>query len=529
MSKEYCNGRTLSEKILSGANVLADNVVSTLGPKGRNVILYDGSKPVITKDGVTVANFIELSDPFENLGVQVIKQASQQTAAQAGDGTTTSIVLARAMLREAQKYISAGVSPIDLKRGMDAAANDIVSVIAEIAVPISSEQEIEDIATISANNDRSIGKLIATAVDKVGKDGAITIEEARSMETSLDIVEGFRFDSGYLATAFVNDERRGVVKYDDPYVLVTDHKLETVNEMLPVLELVAREGRPLVIVADDIEGQALASLIMNAVRGSMKVVGVKAPRYGEERRAILKDLAVSVGATYVSTTLGMKLGAVKLTDFGRCKSIEVSKNLTTIVGGKGSYEQIDQRIESLKSEMASTDSIHDAQRIQERITRLASGIAIIRVGAATEVEMIEKKHRIEDALEAVKSAQQEGILPGGGVALLRAAELLKRNAMKADNLTEAEKMGFQIVERACYEPVRQMALNAGESPDLIIQKVELAGKDEWFEGYDFRTGTTKHMVKAGIIDPAKVTRCAVQNSVSAAGTLITTNYAVVKV
>jgi chaperonin GroEL len=299
--------------------------------------------------------------------------------------------------------------------------------------------------------------------------------------------------------------------------------------MLPVLELVAREGRPLVIVADDIEGQALASLIMNAVRGSMKVVGVKAPRYGEERRAILKDLAVSVGATYVSTALGMKLGSVKLADFGRCKSIEVAKNLTTIVGGKGSYEQIDERIESLKSEMANTDSMYDAQRVQERITRLASGIAIIRVGAATEVEMIEKKHRIEDALEAVKSAQQEGILPGGGVALLRAAELLKRNVMKASDLTEAEKMGFQIVERACYEPVRQMALNAGESPDLIIQTVELVGKEEWFEGYDFRTGTVKHMVKAGIIDPAKVTRCAVQNSVSAAGTLITTNYAVVKV
>jgi chaperonin GroEL len=528
MSKEYCNGRTLSEKVLNGANVLADNVVSTLGPKGRNVILYDGNKPVITKDGVTVANFIELSDPFENLGVQVLKQASQQTAAQAGDGTTTSIVLARAMLREAQKYVSAGVSPIDLKRGMDAAAEDIVASLDDIAVPISSEQEIEDIATISANNDRSIGKLIATAVDKAGKDGAITIEEARSMETSLDIVEGFRFDSGYLAAAFVNDERRGVVKYEDPYVLVTDHKLETVNEMLPVLEVVAREGRPLVIVADDIEGQALAALIMNCMRGSMKVVGVKAPRYGEERRGILKDLAISVGATYVSSTT-MKLSDVKLKDFGRCKTIEVSKNLTTIVGGKGSYEEIDTRIESLKSEMASTDSMYDAQRIQERITRLASGIAIIRVGAATEVEMIEKKHRIEDALEAVKSAQQEGILPGGGVALLRLAELLKRNGMRADDLSEAEKMGYQIVERACHEPIRQMALNAGLSPDLIIQKVELAGEEEWFNGYNFRTDQIMHMVKNGVIDPAKVTRCAVQNSVSAAGTLITTNYAVVKV
>lgn len=529
MSKEYCNGRSLSEKVLNGANVLADNVISTLGPKGRNVILYDGGKPVITKDGVTVANFVELSDPFENLGVQVLKQASQQTAAQAGDGTTTSIVLARAILREAQKYITAGVSPIDIKRGMDEAAENVVSIISDFAVPISSEQEIEAIATISANNDHSIGKLIATAVDKVGKDGAITIEEARSMETSLDIVEGFRFDSGYLATAFVNDERRGVVKYDDPYILVTDHKLETVTEMLPVLELIAREGRPLVIVADDIEGQALAALIMNAVRGSMKVVGIKAPRYGEERRGILKDLAVSVGATYVSTTLGMKLGDIKLKDFGRCKSIEVAKNLTTIVGGKGLYEQVDERIESLKSEMASTDSIYDAQRLQERITRLASGIAIIRVGAATEVEMIEKKHRIEDALEAVKSAQQEGILPGGGVALLRAAELIRRNALKGDDSSEAERLGWQIVEKACQEPIRQMALNAGLSPDLIIQQVEFAGKKDWFNGYNFRTDQIMQMVDNGVIDPAKVTRCAIQNSVSAAGTLITTNYAIVKV
>jgi chaperonin GroEL len=524
MSKLYCNGRTLNEKVLQGVNVLADNVVSTLGPKGRNVILYDGNKPIVTKDGVTIANFIDLEDPFENLGAQVIKQASQQTAAQAGDGTTTSIVLARAMLREAQKYISAGVSPVELKRGMDKAAEDIVSHITDIAVPISSEQEIEDIATISANNDRSIGKLIATAVDKAGKDGAITIEEARSLDTSLDVVEGFRFDSGYLATAFINDERRGVVKYDDPYILVTDHKLETVNEMLPVLEVIAREGRPFVIVADDIEGQALAALIMNAVRGTMKVVGVKAPRYGEERRGILKDLAVAVGATYVSSTAGIKLSDVKLKDFGRCKSIEVAKSLTTIVGGKGSFEEIDKRIETLKAEIADTESLHDAARLQERITRLASGIAIIRVGAATEVEMIEKKHRIEDALEAVKSAQQEGILPGGGVALLRLSQLIR----KREDLTEAEKLGFQIVEKACQEPIRQMALNAGESPDLIIQTVEHVGKNEWFDGYDFRTGTVKHMVKAGIIDPAKVTRCAIQNSVSAAGTLLTTNYAVIK-
>ena len=524
MSKQYCNGRALSEAILTGANVLADNVVSTLGPKGRNVILFDGNKPVITKDGVTVANFIELSDPFENLGVQVLKQASQQTAAQAGDGTTTSIVLARAMLREAQKYVSAGVSPIDLKRGMDKAAEDIVANIADIAVPISSEQEIEDIATISANNDRSIGILIATAVDKAGKDGAITIEEARSTETSLDTVEGFRFDSGYLATAFINDEKRGVVKYDEPFILVTDHKFDSVQDMLPVLELIAREGKPFVIVAEEIEGQALAALIMNAMRGTMKVAAVKAPRYGEERRNILKDLAVSIGATFVSMESGMKISDVKLKDFGRAKKIEIAKSLTTIVGGKGNLQEVDQRIDAIKAELAQTESMYECERLQERITRLASGIAIIRVGAPTEVDMIEKKHRIEDALEAVKSAQQEGILPGGGVALLRLSELLK----KREDLTDAEKLGFQIVEKACQEPIRQMALNAGLSPDLIIQKVELAGENDWFDGYDFRTDEVKHMVKNGIIDPAKVTRCAIQNSVSAAGTLITTNYAVVQ-
>ncbi len=514
----------LRKGISLGVDILADTVCSTLGPKGRNVILHEKDKaPIVTKDGVSIANSINLDDPTQNVGVQIIKQASQQTAAQAGDGTTTSIVLARAMLREAQKYISAGVSPIELKRGMDKAAEQIVKHLAEVSVPISSEQEIEDIATISANNDRGIGKLIATAVDKAGKDGAITIEEARSVETSLDVVEGFRFDSGYLATAFINDERRGVVKYDDPYILVTDFKLETVTEMLPVLEVVAREGRPLVIVADDIEGQALAALIMNCVRGTMKVVGVKAPRYGEERRNILRDLAVAVGATYISTTAGMKLGEVKIKDFGRAKTVEIAKNLTTIVGAKGSYQEVDQRIESLKAELLATDNMHEAMRIQERITRLASGIAIIRVGAATEVEMIEKKHRIEDALEAVKSAQQEGILPGGGVALLRISQLVK-----LDEMSEAEKLGAQIVVRACQEPIKQMALNAGLSPDLIIQKVQIAGENDWFDGYDFRTDEIKPMIKNGIIDPAKVTRCAVQNSTSAAGTLITTNYAVIK-
>ena len=521
MSKQYCDGRSLSEALLKGANVLADNVSSTLGPRGRNVILQEkGKTPIITKDGVTVANFIELSDPFENLGAQVIKQASQQTAALAGDGTTTSVVLSRAILREAQRYLTSGVSPIELKRGIDKAVQAIVGRIEEIAKPISSEEDIEHVASISANNDRTIGKLIATAVDKVGKDGSITIEEARSVDTSLDIVEGFRFDSGYLAGAFINDERRGVVKYEDPYILVTDRKFDSVQDMLPVLELIAREGKPFVIVADEIEGQALAALIMTAMRGTMKVAAVKAPRYGEERRNIMKDLAISVGANFIATENGTKMSDVKLKDFGRAKKIEIAKGLTTIVGGYGSMDDVDRQIDVIKAELQQTESIYECERLQERITRLASGIAIIRVGAATEVEMIEKKHRIEDALEAVRSAQQEGIVPGGGVALIRATEGLE---VATEN--EEQALGVKIVLKAAEEPIRQMAMNAGESPDLIVNIV----KSEVFDaGYDFLNRNVIMMVKSGIIDPAKVTRCAIQNAASAAGTLITTNYSIVQ-
>jgi chaperonin GroEL len=521
MSKQYCDGRSLSEALLKGANVLADNVSSTLGPRGRNVILQEkGKTPIITKDGVTVANFIELSDPFENLGAQVIKQASQQTAALAGDGTTTSVVLSRAILREAQRYLTAGVSPIELKRGIDKAVESVVTRLAQIAKPISSEEDIEHVASISANNDRTIGKLIATAVDKVGKDGSITIEEARSVDTSLDIVEGFRFDSGYLAGAFINDERRGVVKYEDPYILVTDRKFDSVQDMLPVLELIAREGKPFVIVADEIEGQALAALIMNAMRGTMKVAAVKAPRYGEERRNIMKDLAISVGANFIATENGTKMSDVKLKDFGRAKKIEIAKSLTTIVGGQGKMEEIDKQIDIIKAELQQTENIYECERLQERITRLASGIGIIRVGAATEIEMIEKKHRIEDALEAVRSAQQEGIVPGGGVALIRATEGLE---VATDN--EEQALGVKIVLRAAEEPIRQMALNAGESPDIIVSMV----KSEVFDaGYDFLNRRVIMMVETGIIDPVKVTRCAIQNAASAAGTLITTNYSIVQ-
>jgi len=522
VTKHYNSGAPLSDKILNGVNILADNVASTLGPKGRNVILQEaGGNPVITKDGVTVAKFVTLEDPFENAAAEVIKQAAAQTNSMAGDGTTTATVLAREILRESQRYITSGVSPVELKRGMDSAVTSIVETLKEMSQNISSVEDVSNIATISANNDKTIGELIATAVDKAGKNGAITIEEARSLETSLDLVEGFRFDAGYAATAFINDERRGVVKYtESPLLLVTDHKVDSVEQILPILEVVARESRPFVIVAEEIEGQALAALIMNAMRGTMKIAAVKAPRYGEERRGILKDLAVSVGATFVSRESLLKLNEVKLEHLGIAKSIEITKNETTIMGGKGAVDEIEERINNLKTELGDTESMHECERIQERITRLASGIAIIRVGASTEVEMIEKKHRIEDALEAVRSAREEGVVPGGGVALIRA---MGKTNFEVDN--EDQAIGVDIVRKAVFGPLRQMALNCGESPDIVQTIVTNLEENQ---GFDFRNQTSCDLVESGIIDPVKVTRCALQNAVSAAGTLITTNYAIIK-
>ena len=522
MTKHYSRGVPLKDKILNGVNILADNVASTLGPKGRNVILQEaGGSPIITKDGVTVAQFVNLEDPFENAAVGVIKQAAAQTNSMAGDGTTTATVLAREILRESQRYITSGVSPIELKRGMDSAVESIVSALKEMSLSISNVEEIANIATISANNDRVIGDLIATAVDKAGKNGAITIEEARSLETSLDLVEGFRFDSGYASPSFVNDERRGVVKYtENPLILVCDAKIDSVEQILPILEVVAREGRPFVIVAEEIEGQGLAALIMNAMRGTMRIAAVKAPRYGEERRNILKDLAISVGATLVSRESGVKLKDAKLEHLGIVKSVEISKTETTIMGGKGALDEIEDRIDTLKTELEDTESLHECERIQERITRLASGIAIIRVGASTEVEMIEKKHRIQDALEAVRSAREEGIVPGGGVALIRAAD---KAQFEVDN--EDQAIGVEIVRKAIFAPLRQMAENSGESPDIIQT---IVGGLEDNKGFDFRNRTSCDLLENGIIDPVKVTRCALQNAVSAAGTLITTNYAIIQ-
>ena len=519
MTKIFCADSDLQQKVLDGVNKLADNVAVTLGPKGRNVILSKkDTKPVITKDGVTVAKFVELEDPFENVGAQIVKQAAEQSATRAGDGTTTATVLTRAILQRAQKYLTAGVSPIEIKRGMDKASEAIVDKLKEVAIPVRSEEDIRHIATISANNDKSIGRLVSTAVDSAGKDGSVLVEEARSLKTSLDMIEGFRFDSGYLSSTFINNERNGTVEYDNPLIAVTDEKIETIEQILPTLELAARDNRPLLIVAD-MEGQALAAVIANAVRGTMKIAAVKPPRYGEERRSILKDLCSSTGATFVTRENSLSLKQIQLTHFGQSKSISLNKGWTTIVGGTGNHEEIDKRIEALKVEIKVTDSLKECERIQERITRLASGVAVIRVGAATEVEMIEKKHRIDDALEAVRSAQEEGIVAGGGVALLRTSTGLH---VETDN--EEQSIGAKIILDAVEEPLRQMAINAGKSPDLIVDRVRhLTGN----KGYNFMTDDVVNMLDEGIVDPVKVTRCALQNAVSVASTLITTSHAIV--
>jgi chaperonin GroEL len=519
--KKYNNGNDLSEKILAGVNKLADNVASTMGPGGRNVILHKkGGNPIITKDGVTVAKFVEFEDPFENAAAQIIKQASEKTNAIAGDGTTTATVLARAILINAQKYLKAGSNPVDLKRGIDAAVEVVVDSVTEQSQPISSEEDIANIAKISANGDSSIGDLVAKAVDLVGKDGAITIQEARSHETTLDVVEGFRFDSGICATAFVTDERRGVCKQEDAFVLVSDSSIETVEEIFPVLEIAARESRALTIVAENVEGQALAALIMNCMRGTMKVTAIKAPRYGEERRNILKDLATSVGATFISRESGMRLQEAKLEHLGRAKTIEASKTNTTIIGGNGDQQDIDNRIDTLKAEMSTIEDIRECEKTQERITRLSSGIAIINVGGATEVEMIEKKHRIEDALSAVDSAQVEGVVAGGGTALVKASQSLK--GLKLTN--EDQKLGVEIVKKAIEEPLRQMVKNAGASPDVVLEKVKASRRD----GYNVATGKYQELISAGVLDPAKVTKTALRNAASASSVLLTADFAIVE-
>lgn len=523
MSRAYDDNQTLQQRIINGANKLADNVASTLGPRGRNVLLQEaGQTPFITKDGVTVAAFVECTDPFENAAAQIIKQAADETNNEAGDGTTTATVLARAILRASQKLVASGVSPVELQRGIHIAAKEVANNLTAMATPIKSLDDIRHIATISANNDTTIGGLIATAIDRIGHDGSITIEESRSLDTSIELAEGFKIEAGYCAGAFVTDERRALMHHDDPLLLVTDYKISAVEEILPLLETVARESRPLIIVAEEVEGQALAALIMNAMRGTLRVAAINAPAYGEERRNILDDLAISVGATFVSREAGLKLKDVQMQDLGSAKFIESSKHHTTVVGGTCDASQVDERISSLKATMEGTDDLERCRLHQNRITRLASGVAVIRVGGATEVEMTEKKHRIEDALEAVRSAQEEGIIPGGGLALLKASRSL---CIVTDGPGGDQALGAVIIQEACEAPLRQMAFNAGVSGDIIMEKVLEAGTDL---GWDFRNNEMVDLVKHGIIDPVKVTKTALKNAASCAGTLITTNFGIIQ-
>jgi chaperonin GroEL len=514
MSRAYESHDVLQQKIIRGANILADNVASTLGPRGRNVLLQEkGQNPFITKDGVTVAHFVALDDPFENAGAQIIKQAAVQTNNDAGDGTTTATVLARSILQESQKYILAGASPTELQRSLLTTCEQVVEKLKAIAEPVQSIEDIEHVASLSANNDRAIGKLIAMAVERVGQDGSITIEESRSLETSLDVTEGFKLESGYCAGAFINNERRAMMFHDEPLILVTDHKISTVEQILPILEMIAREGRPLIVISEEVEGQALAALIMNSARGTMKIAAINAPRYGEERKNLLDDLAISVGATFVTRTSGMKLKDVKLPNLGTAKFVESTKYSTTIVGGRGNFELIEERITKLKALIKQTDDLHKCAQFQDRIVRLSSGVAVIRVGGATAVEMTEKKHRVEDALEAVHSAQEEGIVVGGGTALLHISNSLE------------DSVAGNIIKIACQAPIRQMAENAGFSADIITKEVLSADENC---GWDFRSNELTNLYERGVIDPVKVTRTALQNAVSCAGTLITTNYGIIQ-
>ena len=521
MTKVYSSDLELQQKILSGVNKLADNVAVTLGPKGRNVILASkGKRPIVTKDGVTVANFVDLEDPVENAAAQLLKQVASETNIAAGDGTTTSTVLARAILENSQKYLMAGCSPVELKRGMDKAAEEIIRLVSVAARQVETIQDVEHVATISANGDKTIGSLVAMAVEKAGHEGSILIEEAKSFDTSLDLIEGFRMNSGYFSQSFVTNERKNSVEYEESLIFVTDYKIDAVKKILPVLELAARENKPLIIVAEQVEGQALAALIMNTVRGSMKVAAVKVPEYGDLRTKIMEDLCLATGARFISRRSGDGLDNVKLTDFGLCKKVEVLKNTTTIMGGNADWAQIEKRIESLKSEIKQTDDHEECRRIQHRITRLASGVAVIRVGGATEVEMIEKKHRVEDAIEAVRSAQEAGVVPGGGTTLLRCSEY----TIEAEN--EDQRTGSEIIRKSLQAPIRQMAINAGASPDIIVDRV--SNCTELSIGWDFKEERLHDLFEAGVIDPAKVTKTALKNAVSVASTLVTTHGSIIE-
>jgi len=521
-AKEMLFSTDARAKLKRGIDQLADAVRITLGPKGRNVVIDKRfGSPTITKDGVTVAKEIELSDPIENLGAQMVKEVATKTSDLAGDGTTTATVLAQAIYREGLRNVTAGANPMELKRGIERAVAAVVEQLKSISVPTVGKKEIAQVGTISANTDKEIGNLIAEAMDKVGKDGVITVEEAKGLETTLETVDGTQFDRGYLSPYFVTDAEKMEAVLDDPYILIHDKKISVMKELLPILEKVAQSGKPMLVIAEDVEGEALATLVVNKLRGTLKVVGVKAPGFGDRRKEMLRDIAVLTGGQVISEEVGFKLENVTLNDLGRAKRVVIDKDNTTIVDGKGKPEDIQGRIAELKAAIEKSTSDYDREKLQERLAKLSGGVAIINVGAATETEMKEKKARVEDALHATRAAVEEGIVPGGGVALIRA-----QSALDKIRGTEDEKVGVEIVRRALEEPIRMIAQNAGAEASIVVARVK-ESKDKNF-GYNAATDTYEDLVKAGVIDPTKVTRTALQNAASIAGLLLTTECVLVE-
>src|SRR5687767_583443 len=521
-AKELMFNTDARAKLKRGVDALAEAVKVTLGPKGRNVVIDKKfGSPTVTKDGVTVAKEIELSDPIENMGAQMVKEVATKTSDLAGDGTTTATVLAQAIFREGLKNVTAGANPMELKRGIEKAVEAVVEDLKKLSVPSAGRKEIAQVGAISANNDKEIGNLIAEAMEKVGKDGVITVEEAKGLETTLETVDGTQFDRGYLSPYFVTDPEKMETVLEDAYLLIHDKKISAMKELLPILEKVAQGGKPLLIIAEDVDGEALATLVVNKLRGTLKVAAVKAPGFGDRRKDILRDIAVLTGGKVISEEVGFKLENVALTDLGRAKRVVVDKDNTTVVDGKGKPDDIQGRINEIKAAIEKTTSDYDREKLQERLAKLSGGVAIINVGAATETELKEKKARVEDALHATRAAVEEGIVAGGGVALIRA-----QGALARIRGTEDEKIGVDIVRRAVEEPIRVIATNAGVEGSIVLARVK-ESKDKNF-GYNAGTDTYEDLVKAGVIDPTKVTRTALQNAASIAGLLLTTECVVVE-
>src|SRR5450432_1009811 len=514
-AKEILFDEAGRSRILAGVNALADTVKATLGPRGRNVVIEKSwGAPTVTKDGVTVAKEIELEDKFANLGAQMVKEVASKTSDTAGDGTTTATVLAQAIFREGAKMVAAGHNPMELKRGMEKAVVKIVEALKKISKPTKGQKDVAQVGTISANGDEFIGKTIAEAMEKVGKEGVVTIEEAKSRETTLDVVEGMQFDRGYQSPYFVTDTERMETKLDDPYILIHEKSISSMKDLLPILEQVARSGKPLLIIAD-VEGEALATLVVNKLRGTLHVAAVKPPGFGDRRKDMLKDIAVLTGGQAVTEDLGIKLESVTLKDLGRAKRVSIDKDNTTIVDGAGKKPEIEGRVKQIRAQVEDTASDYDREKLQERLAKLVGGVAIIKVGAATETEMKEKKARVEDALNATRAAVEEGIVPGGGVALLRASIALENLTLEGD-----EQFGVTIVRRACEEPVRQIVLNCGTEGAVVVEKIR-NNKDANY-GYNASTEQYEDLVAAGVIDPTKVTRTALQNAASIASLMLTT-------